>query len=924
MTTHIFLYKFLFLFLLLNTALTLKGQNGKKPLNFEDYHFWKKLEGSKISSNGAFVAWHEVPGYGDQTMQVHTTGGQTILTYQRGEDSDFSNDSKYLVFQIKPALESINALKRKNTDKDDLPKDSLGIYNLESGTLVKLSHVRSYTLPEEWDGMVAFYLEPQETADTTKNESKKASEENGFHLVVYHLENGTSDTIPYVKNFRLAKAAHKMIYHTTGVDSVLEEGVYYYDFTTGKSSSITSGSHQYQKVAISEDGTQAAILLDTAEKKAYLPKTEIRYWNNEMDEANVVANQTTLRDNWIVNPHHDINFSEDGTKLFFHTSPPPMIKDTTLLEEEVVQVEIWSYRDQRLHTQQNVQQDQDVKRGYDAVYDIPNARLHQLGSKTIPDIWFADDSERNKRYALGENSTNYMMNISWEGFPPRRDLYLIDQQTGSSQLIKTANKGVSDISPGGHFIHWEDQDDTTYYVYHIQSGTTSNISGHIPTSLVDELDDHPDFPGFYGIAGWTQNDEHVLIYDRYDIWKVNPKDPSDISNMTYGRSDKNRYRLRKLDEGRRYFDLTQDILHMYNESSRHEAFVRPNADGTLTNLLSGGFKLRNLQKAKHTDVFIYTAENNHQFGDVQATVDEFATNITLSNANPQQASKKWCSVELINWTSLDGVPLEGLLYKPEDFDPDKKYPLLVYFYERNSHNLHSYWGAVPHRSIINPTFYASRGYLIFIPDIVYKDGYPGPSCYNAVIPGITHLIDQGFVDTERIGTQGHSWGGYQTAYLVTRTDIFKCAESGAPVSNMTSAYGGIRWGTGLSRMFQYERTQSRIGGTLWEYPMRYIENSPIFFVDKINTPLLLMHNDKDGAVPWYQGIEFFVALRRLGKPAWMLNYNNEPHWPVKWENKVDFNIRMQQFFDHYLMDQPMPEWMKHGIPAIEKGYNKGY
>ncbi|MCB0291038.1 MAG: prolyl oligopeptidase family serine peptidase, partial [Calditrichaeota bacterium] len=209
------------------------------------------------------------------------------------------------------------------------------------------------------------------------------------------------------------------------------------------------------------------------------------------------------------------------------------------------------------------------------------------------------------------------------------------------------------------------------------------------------------------------------------------------------------------------------------------------------------------------------------------------------------------------------------------------------------------------------------------PDIPYKIGYPGESAYNAVIPGITYLINRGFIDEANIGVQGHSWGGYQIAYLITRTHIFKAAEAGAPVSNMISAYGGIRWRTGISRMFQYERTQSRIGGSLWEYPMRYFENSPIFRADQIETPLLILHNDQDGAVPWYQGIELFVALRRLAKPVWLLNYNNEPHWPVKYQNKRDWQIRLQQYFDHYLKDAPAPVWLQEGVPAIQKGKTLG-
>jgi dipeptidyl aminopeptidase/acylaminoacyl peptidase len=273
----------------------------------------------------------------------------------------------------------------------------------------------------------------------------------------------------------------------------------------------------------------------------------------------------------------------------------------------------------------------------------------------------------------------------------------------------------------------------------------------------------------------------------------------------------------------------------------------------------------------------------------------------------------------MEWTSLDGKRLQGILYKPEDFDPSQQYPMMVYFYERNSDDLHEHHIPAAGRSVINFTFYASRGYVIFVPDIPYKIGYPGESAMNAVMPGVTQLMDQGFIDRDNVGVQGHSWGGYQIAYMVTRTNLFAAAEAGAPVSNMISAYGGIRWGSGMSRMFQYEDTQSRIGGSLWEKPLRYIENSPIFWADKIETPLLMMHNDHDTAVPWEQGIELFVALRRLGKPAWLINYNDEPHWPTTLANKRDWTRRMQQFFDHYLKDAPAPIWLEEGVPAIEKG-----
>jgi dipeptidyl aminopeptidase/acylaminoacyl peptidase len=244
--------------------------------------------------------------------------------------------------------------------------------------------------------------------------------------------------------------------------------------------------------------------------------------------------------------------------------------------------------------------------------------------------------------------------------------------------------------------------------------------------------------------------------------------------------------------------------------------------------------------------------------------------------------------------------------------------MITYYYERLSDNLFHY---VPPggRNIINPTHYVSNGYLIFEPDIPYEIGYPGPSAMKAIVSGVEALLTRPYVDRNALGIQGHSWGGYQTAYLVTQTHLFKAAMAGAPVADMFSAYGGIRWQSGLNRSFQYEHTQSRIGGSIWQEPLRYLENSPLFWVDRIETPLLIMHNDGDGAVPWYQGIEMYIALRRLGKEVYLIDYNGDEHNPTKRANQMDIAMRMQQFFDYHLRGMPEPDWMIHGIPYLQKG-----
>jgi dipeptidyl aminopeptidase/acylaminoacyl peptidase len=287
----------------------------------------------------------------------------------------------------------------------------------------------------------------------------------------------------------------------------------------------------------------------------------------------------------------------------------------------------------------------------------------------------------------------------------------------------------------------------------------------------------------------------------------------------------------------------------------------------------------------------------------------------ISDANPQKKDLLWGTAELVRYKNLDGVELKGTLYKPETFSHDKKYPLLVYIYERLSQNVHRFRDPAVGTSINVPT-YVSNGYLVLEPDIVYTVGYPGQSALKCVLPAIQAVVDMGIVDENAIGIQGHSWGGYQIAYMVTQTGRFKAAIAGAPVANMTSAYSGIRWGTGLPRQFQYERTQSRIGGTLWQYPTRFIENSPVFMADRVKTPLLMLHNDQDDAVPWYQGIEYFLALRRLGKEVYLCNYNGELHGLRQRVNQKDWSRKMMEFFDHHLKGKPAPAWMEKGSASL--------
>ncbi|HJT67710.1 MAG TPA: prolyl oligopeptidase family serine peptidase, partial [Pyrinomonadaceae bacterium] len=566
---------------------------------------------------------------------------------------------------------------------------------------------------------------------------------------------------------------------------------------------------------------------------------------------------------------------------------------------------------------QKVRAEQDRNRSYRAVYDLEAKKFVQLADETMENVIPSNDG----RYAIGADNRKYRVMADYD--PGFSDYYLVNTADGSRKLLAAKQRGGYSLSPNAKYAIYFDGKD--WNSYSVADGTVVNLTKDLKVNFYNEENDTPQTPGSYGLAGWTKDDRDVLLYDRYDIWAIAP-DGSRAKNVTdaAGRKVKTEFRYVKLDPKERSIDPDKPLLlHAENEETRDSGFYRDkvNGDEWPQKLLMAAKDFNTPAKAKDADVLIMTASRFDQFPDIWVTNSTFRELKRVSNGDAQRAGFLWGTAELVSFKNTDGVPLKGVLLKPENFDPKKKYPMLVYIYEKLSQGLHQFRNPAPGTSI-NPTFYVSNGYLVFMPDIVYTIGYPGPSALKCVLPGVQAVVDRGYVNENAIGIQGHSWGGYQIAYMVTQTNRFKAAAPGALVANMTSAYSGIRWGTGLPRQFQYERSQSRIGGSLWEYPLRYLDNSPIFRADRVETPLLMIHNDEDDAVPWYQGIEYFLALRRLGKEAYMFSYNGEKHGLRKRINQKDYTRRLQEFFDHFLKGAPAPEWMEKGIPYLQREKEK--
>ncbi|HEX5966172.1 MAG TPA: prolyl oligopeptidase family serine peptidase, partial [Pyrinomonadaceae bacterium] len=934
----------------------------KRALMHADYDSWRSIQAPQISRDGKFVAYAYMPQDGDGEIIVRNiaTGvdwkaprgyrppvpppddpganvGEFLEAQARLLRPVFTADTRFVVFGTEPTKAELNKAKKDKKKPEDMPKNGLGIMDLSTGEVTKIEKVKSFRVPEDNGGFIAYLLEavppekpaapaekpvaPAEPQQPPRRNTKK--KEYGTDLVLRNTSTGTERKFSDVLDYTISRDAKTLVF-TTSARKEETNGAFAVMTAEGDAALINllTGKGKYQRLTWDEDNTQIAFTSDKEDAEAKQPKFRVYHWNRKDPQATEVVSITSngFRKDLVVSERANLSFSLDGSHLFLGTAPPPEPErnpDEEIPADEKILVDLWHWKDDFVQPIQRVRAEQERNRSYRAVYDLKEKKFVQLADESMENINPSNDGS----YAIGSDNRKYRVMSDYD--PGFTDYYLVNTSDGSRKPILTKQRGGVSLSPNAKYGLFFDGKD--WHSYSVASGTTTNLTKGIDAVFYNELNDVPSQPGSYGIAGWTKDDADVLIYDRYDIWQIAP-DGSRSKALTdgMGRKQKTTLRYVRLDPRERWIDPDKSmLLQAENEETRDSGFYRDkvNSDQQPQKLLMASKDFNNPIKAKDADVMIVGAARFDQFPDIWVTNSSFRELKRVSNGDAQRAAYNWGTSELVSFKNTDGVPLKGLLLKPDNFDPKKKYPMIVYIYERLSQGLHQFRNPGPGTSI-NPTYYVSNGYLVYLPDIVYTIGYPGPSALKCVLPAIQEVVDKGYVNEDAIGIQGHSWGGYQIAYMVTQTNRFKAAAPGALVANMTSAYSGIRWGTGLPRQFQYERSQSRIGGSLWDYPLRFLDNSPIFRADRVETPLLMLHNDEDDAVPWYQGIEYFLALRRLNKPVFMFNYNGEKHGLRKRINQKDYTRRLQEFFDHYLKGAPAPEWMEKGIPFLQREKEK--
>lgn len=913
----------------------------KKVIDHSVYDSWQSVSSQNISDDGSIASWAVRPQEGDAELVVkHLVSGRE-LHIERASRLLYPKDAAFGYCIVKAPFAATRQAKIDKKKADEMPKDSVALIDLK-----KLEIIGKFEASNAESGYIsAPYIFIQQKVKDSKDESL---------LLCYDTATGSIDSLKNVLSHAISRDGRKLaaVLNIKDNDSSKTSTKYLklIDCARKDTTLLSSGKEDYTSLQFNFNGDKLLFAsTDRKEKTDGTPAYSLSMAREDIiKKASRKSPAVTrisvvelaaedaegLPEGWIVTKSSRPSFSNNSERIVLSLNKHFPAKDTTVVDFEAPALDIWNW-DSKVLPPMNKARKITASRSAVINLDEPG-KLVVLSGSEYETVNFVNGADGD--FAISNDTEEYFLGDLFAD-ESRSDIYRINLRDGSRTLLAEGLRGNAMPSPYGKWLIWFNPDDGDFYSISTGDGSKINLTAQTGCKFYDELDDHPVKFAQNSYPQWMGKDEYLLINDRYDVWKFSPdgkKAPLNLSNGA-GRREKVNY---SVTEFKSYSDpyLYRNLhtlplkgsieLNAFGEEDSRNGFARISASAAGDPELFLEEKSYSTPvQALNADVMLYTKGDFKNPMDLYVNDVNWSSELKLTSINPQQSEYLWGDVQLVHWNAYDGTPLKGMLFTPENLDPQAKYPMIIYFYEKNAETLYSYRTPAPSRSIINIPVFVSQGYVVFVPDIVYTVGHPGESAYNCICSGAEAMCGQfSFINRDKMGIQGQSWGGYQTAYLVTRTDMFAAAGAGAPVGNMTSAYGGIRWESGSSRIVQYEAGQSRIGKDLWEEGGLdlYIENSPVFFAPKVKTPVLIMHNDNDGAVPWYQGIEFFMSLRRLGKPAWLLEYNNEAHNLSERRNAKDLSVRLEQFFDHYLKDEAAPAWMSTGIPYERKGNYFGY
>lgn len=897
----------------------------KQKLEVEDYARWQRITNVQLSPDAAWFAYNIELVDGDGWLVLKKVGADSsgAHKFMHGMRPEFSNNSKWAAFLIGVSEDKEEALEKKKKRVEY----KLTLVNLATAEVDTFSHIRNFTFPEKGNYLVMEKYPP------------KKSETEGSDIILKNLKTGTNQLIGNVKEYGFNDAGTLLAMLIDANENV-GNGVHLYDLAKNTVRVLDSDSTDYTGL-LWHDEKPALAFLKKRKNEDYKDETYAAYAFKNLDDdgRKFIFDQRDYQsfpDSMRVVDYRSLRWADDAQTLFFGikhwqqkedkkedkkddkknkngTEADSTANDSTKTSPEkddddlpASNVEIWHWQDARIQPEQELTYKSDLHENYLSAWHIDAHTFTQIGNEKYENINLLNDEE----HAIAYDTTPYEPSFeeSW------KTIYLIDTDDGSTKLVLEKLERAAG-SPGGEYLYYFKQNN--WWTYDISSGKPVNLTENINTPFQRyHAVNGRKYQRAFGSGQWGESDKWLLLYGEYDVFKVSP-DGKNVSCLTNG-ADKNiRFRQDRLDYEEDYLADDQPIyFSVYGDSTKNHGFARY-ADGDLETLVYKPAMLNRLMKAKSANTFIYMEQGAANSPDLFYTDASFDDPIALTHTNPQQENFYWSDDTLITFTNADGERLQGRLLYPANYQPGKKYPMLTYIYEGRSQTMHAY-SYPSKKSPYNFRRYSSEGYFVFQPDITYDLHDPGMSAVESVVPAVEKVIATGMIDPDKIGLMGHSWGAYQTTFIITQTDIFNAAVAGAPLTNMISMYNSIYWNAGITDGNIFEISQGRFPEPWWKDWDNFVQNSPIFQMQGVNTPLLVYFGTKDGAVDFNQGVELYTTMRRMGNPFVMLVYEGANHHLSRDENRIDYATRAFQWYAYYLRGEEPADWILEGLPYIKR------
>ena len=881
---------------------------GNKVLTLEDYPTWRRIGSTAISPDGNWVTYAYRPNEGDDTLYVELLDGETSHIVPMGSGPVFSGDSRWVVYTINPPRGGSREPRRGSGSGGGggAADRQVQLLDLETGSKYTTGRASGFTFSEGSQFLVI-----------NKRQTEQNAEHGGSDIILRNLTSGLVQNIGNVSSYAFNESGSKLAYIVDAAGGT-GNGLYLMDLEEGILRPLITGDRDFSQLSWHENGSALAVL-QGEKPDGKIQKDNILFaWVDlgSRREKSITYDSETDPDfpeGLVISEFTSLNWNDDGSMIFLGVKEQ---EDEPAEEEEPrANVDVWHWKDVEVQSVQMRQAARDRRFTFASVFHLDDLKFLKLADSDMRSVTFTDDG----RWGIGRNDAAYRDEISWGG--SRADHYRVDTSTGETKLIVEALGRAMGVSPDGKwYLYLKDR---VLWVQNLESGEIINLSEIAGVNFVQEDDDHPYEKPAYGVAGWAGNGRSVLVNHKFDIWSL-PLTGGKAVNITagIGEADQIRFRYFTLDREEEVIDTSKPLLlSAYGEWTKKSGYYELRIGREPVPLIFEDKRIGRPGKAEDTDRIIFTMETLTDFPDFYLSDLSFDNPRRLTDANPQQAEYAWGRRVLIDYENSRGIPLQATLTLPANYEPGRRYPMLVYFYELMSGRHHQYsmptYDDRPHMST-----YASDGYLVLMPDVVYEIGKPGSSALDCVGSAVRKVIEKGYADPDHIGLQGHSWGGYQSSFIVTQTDMFAAVVTGAPPTNLISFYNTLYKSSGRVQQGITEVGQVRMGTTPFEDFELFLSQSPIHHTANINTPFMILHGTDDGSVEWLQGLEYYAMARRQGKEVILLSYPDEGHHLSQRANQIDFQIRMKQYFDHYLKGTPAPKWMTDGVPFLRKGHEK--